>query len=161
VLLLPNLYGDVMSDLAAGLVGGLGVVPSGNIGADSAIFERCMDRAGYRGQGTGESHGAADEFHPDAESYWRAIRRRENREGADQCLQRGKHVTKTSAEAGTEEFTDAVIAALPKVEEANRQQRSDGRKPRNRRGSSLLIDESGSYARRWRGQRFGGFRRFR
>src|SRR3984893_6736054 len=39
VLLLPNLYGDVMSDLAAGLVGGLGVVPSGNIGAESAIFE--------------------------------------------------------------------------------------------------------------------------
>ena len=32
ILLLPNLYGDVMSDLAAGLVGGLGVVPSGNIG---------------------------------------------------------------------------------------------------------------------------------
>src|SRR5215467_10151712 len=39
VLLLPNLYGDVMSDLAAGLVGGLGVVPSGNIGDDCAMFE--------------------------------------------------------------------------------------------------------------------------
>jgi len=39
VLLLPNLYGDVMSDLAAGLVGGLGVVPSANIGDDCAMFE--------------------------------------------------------------------------------------------------------------------------
>jgi len=39
MLLLPNLYGDVMSDLAAGLVGGLGVVPSGNIGDDCAMFE--------------------------------------------------------------------------------------------------------------------------
>ena len=39
MLLLTNLYGDIMSDLAAGLVGGLGVVPSGNIGADTAIFE--------------------------------------------------------------------------------------------------------------------------
>src|SRR5438552_10337587 len=39
VLLLPNLYGDVMSDLAAGLVGGLGVVPSGNIGDQAAMFE--------------------------------------------------------------------------------------------------------------------------
>src|SRR5271157_2418321 len=39
MLLLPNLYGDVMSDLAAGLVGGLGVVPSGNIGEAAAIFE--------------------------------------------------------------------------------------------------------------------------
>lgn len=39
VLLMPNLYGDIMSDLAAGLVGGLGVVPSGNIGEKAAIFE--------------------------------------------------------------------------------------------------------------------------
>ena len=39
VLLLTNLYGDIMSDLAAGLVGGLGVVPSGNIGAEVAVFE--------------------------------------------------------------------------------------------------------------------------
>jgi isocitrate dehydrogenase (NAD+) len=39
VLVLPNLYGDVVSDLCAGLVGGLGVVPSGNIGAQGAIFE--------------------------------------------------------------------------------------------------------------------------
>ena len=39
MLLLTNLYGDIMSDLAAGLVGGLGVVPSGNIGHESAVFE--------------------------------------------------------------------------------------------------------------------------
>jgi isocitrate dehydrogenase (NAD+) len=39
MLLLTNLYGDIMSDLAAGLVGGLGVVPSGNIGEGVAIFE--------------------------------------------------------------------------------------------------------------------------
>jgi len=39
VLVAPNLYGDIISDLCAGLVGGLGVVPGGNIGADCAIFE--------------------------------------------------------------------------------------------------------------------------
>jgi len=39
MLLLTNLYGDIMSDLAAGLVGGLGVVPSGNMGETVAIFE--------------------------------------------------------------------------------------------------------------------------
>ncbi len=39
VLVLPNLYGDIVSDLCAGLVGGLGVVPGANIGHDSAIFE--------------------------------------------------------------------------------------------------------------------------
>ena len=39
VLVLPNLYGDILSDLAAGLVGGLGVAPGANIGAQGAIFE--------------------------------------------------------------------------------------------------------------------------
>ncbi len=39
VLLLPNLYGDIVSDLCAGLVGGLGVVPGANIGLDTAVFE--------------------------------------------------------------------------------------------------------------------------
>ena len=39
VLVLPNLYGDIISDVAAGLVGGLGVAPGANIGANGAIFE--------------------------------------------------------------------------------------------------------------------------
>ncbi|HEY7875940.1 MAG TPA: isocitrate/isopropylmalate dehydrogenase family protein [Actinomycetota bacterium] len=39
VLVLPNLYGDIVSDLGAGLVGGLGVAPGGNIGDDAAVFE--------------------------------------------------------------------------------------------------------------------------
>ncbi|VBB07544.1 isocitrate and isopropylmalate dehydrogenases signature [Lucifera butyrica] len=39
ILLAPNLYGDIISDLCAGLVGGLGVVPGANIGTDCAIFE--------------------------------------------------------------------------------------------------------------------------
>jgi isocitrate dehydrogenase (NAD+) len=39
VLVLPNLYGDIVSDLCAGLVGGLGVAPGANIGAEAAVFE--------------------------------------------------------------------------------------------------------------------------
>ena len=39
VLVLPNLYGDIVSDLCAGLVGGLGVVPGANIGTEAAMFE--------------------------------------------------------------------------------------------------------------------------
>ncbi|HEV2385939.1 MAG TPA: isocitrate/isopropylmalate family dehydrogenase [Candidatus Acidoferrales bacterium] len=39
VLLLTNLYGDILSDQAAGLVGGLGLVPSANLGRDAALFE--------------------------------------------------------------------------------------------------------------------------
>ena len=39
VMVLPNLYGDIVSDLCAGLVGGLGVAPGANIGTEAAIFE--------------------------------------------------------------------------------------------------------------------------
>ncbi|GAB6032457.1 Isocitrate dehydrogenase [NAD] subunit alpha, mitochondrial [Chamberlinius hualienensis] len=39
VLVMPNLYGDILSDLCAGLVGGLGITPSGNIGHNGALFE--------------------------------------------------------------------------------------------------------------------------
>ncbi|HEX9068670.1 MAG TPA: isocitrate/isopropylmalate dehydrogenase family protein [Ktedonobacterales bacterium] len=39
VLVLPNLYGDILSDLSAGLIGGLGVAPGANIGSDYAVFE--------------------------------------------------------------------------------------------------------------------------
>lgn len=39
VLVLPNLYGDILSDLAAGLVGGLGVAPGANLGPEGAVFE--------------------------------------------------------------------------------------------------------------------------
>jgi isocitrate dehydrogenase (NAD+) len=39
ILLMPNLYGDIVSDLAAGLVGGLGIVPGANMGDDHAVFE--------------------------------------------------------------------------------------------------------------------------
>src|SRR5437763_8811573 len=51
VLVLPNLYGDILSDLCAGLVGGLGVAPGANIGADSAVFEPTHGSAPkYKGQ---------------------------------------------------------------------------------------------------------------
>lgn len=39
VMVMPNLYGDIASDLGAGLIGGLGLTPSGNIGEDASVFE--------------------------------------------------------------------------------------------------------------------------
>jgi len=39
VMVMPNLYGDILSDLASGLIGGLGFLPSANIGKDVAMFE--------------------------------------------------------------------------------------------------------------------------
>jgi isocitrate dehydrogenase (NAD+) len=51
VLVLPNLYGDIISDLTAGLVGGLGVAPGANIGVDAAVFEATHGSAPkYKGQ---------------------------------------------------------------------------------------------------------------
>jgi isocitrate dehydrogenase (NAD+) len=51
VIVLPNLYGDILSDLCAGLVGGLGVAPGANIGKNGAIFEATHGSAPkYKGQ---------------------------------------------------------------------------------------------------------------
>ena len=51
VIVLPNLYGDILSDLCAGLVGGLGVAPGANIGEKIATFEACHGSAPkYKGQ---------------------------------------------------------------------------------------------------------------
>jgi isocitrate dehydrogenase (NAD+) len=51
ILVLPNLYGDILSDLAAGLVGGLGVAPGANIGPEGAVFEATHGSAPkYKGQ---------------------------------------------------------------------------------------------------------------
>jgi len=51
VLVLPNLYGDIMSDLCAGLIGGLGIAPGANIGKDMAVFEAVHGSAPkYKGQ---------------------------------------------------------------------------------------------------------------
>jgi isocitrate dehydrogenase (NAD+) len=51
VIVLPNLYGDIISDLCAGLVGGLGVAPGANIGQNGAIFEATHGSAPkYKGQ---------------------------------------------------------------------------------------------------------------
>jgi isocitrate dehydrogenase (NAD+) len=51
VLTLPNLYGDILSDLCAGLIGGLGIAPGANIGKDIAVFEAVHGSAPkYKGQ---------------------------------------------------------------------------------------------------------------
>jgi isocitrate dehydrogenase (NAD+) len=50
-MVLPNLYGDILSDLSAGLVGGLGVAPGMNVGPEGAVFEATHGSAPkYKGQ---------------------------------------------------------------------------------------------------------------
>src|ERR1700756_1947179 len=115
VLLLPNLYGDVMSDLAAGLVGGLGVVPSGNIGDHGAMFEAVHGTApDIDGKGLANPTALlmSSILMLDYLGERSAARRIET--ALETVYSQGKHTTKdVGGPAGTDEFTDAVIAALP------------------------------------------------
>ena len=114
VLVCPNLYGDIVSDLCAGLVGGLGLTPSANIGEAGAIFEpihgSAPDIAGQHKINPtaailsaslmlahlGEAEAAA--------SITRAV---------TTVIAAGKMLTQDmGGNASTEEFADAVIAAL-------------------------------------------------
>jgi len=115
MLLLPNLYGDVMSDLAAGLVGGLGVVPSGNIGDECAMFEAVHGTApDIAGKGLANPTALlmSGIMMLDHLSERPAARRIEA--ALERVYREGKHATRDlGGRATTQEFTDAVIAALP------------------------------------------------
>jgi isocitrate dehydrogenase (NAD+) len=117
VLLLPNLYGDVMSDLAAGLVGGLGVVPSGNIGAESAIFEAVHGTApDIAGKGLANPTALLMSSILMLNHLGEQAAAERIEKALIKVYKEGKHVTKdVGGKAGTQEFTDAVIAALPKA----------------------------------------------
>jgi isocitrate dehydrogenase (NAD+) len=117
VLLLPNLYGDVMSDLAAGLVGGLGVVGSANIGDRAAMFEAVHGTApDIAGKGLANPTALllSSILMLDHIGERAAARRIES--ALETVYREGKHTTKdVGGTARTTEFTDAVIAALPKA----------------------------------------------
>jgi isocitrate dehydrogenase (NAD+) len=117
VLLLPNLYGDVMSDLAAGLVGGLGVVPSGNIGDECAIFEAVHGTApDIAGKGLANPTALLMSSILMLEHLGEPAAAQRIEAALVKVYKEGKHVTRdVGGMAGTEEFTGAVIAALPKA----------------------------------------------
>jgi isocitrate dehydrogenase (NAD+) len=120
VLVLPNLYGDIVSDLAAGMIGGLGVAPGANIGDDYAVFEATHGSAPkYKGQ---------NKVNPTALllSGVMLLRHIDEREAADRVenaiaavIAEGKDVTydlKPSRDdpsaVGTSEYADAIIAKM-------------------------------------------------
>src|SRR5579864_3979929 len=114
MLLLPNLYGDVVSDLAAGLVGGLGVVPSANLGDDAALFEAV--------HGTAPDIAGKGLVNPTALllSAVMMLRHINEKDAAtriqnaiEAIYREGKQTTRDiGGSATTAEFTDAVIAKL-------------------------------------------------
>ena len=122
VFVLPNLYGDIVSDLCAGLVGGLGMAPGSNIGADCAIFEAT--------HGSAPDIAGQDIANPTAEILSAAMmldHLGENdaanriRAAVSATLDEGKQVTgdvrraqtgSVEGAVGTQAFADAVIAHL-------------------------------------------------
>ena len=114
VLLLPNLYGDVMSDLAAGLVGGLGVVPSGNIGDQAAMFEAVHGTApDIAGKGLANPTALLMSSIMMLDHLGERSAARRVASALEKIYREGKHTTQDiGGKAGTAEFTDAVIAAL-------------------------------------------------
>ena len=114
VLLLPNLYGDIVSDLAAGLVGGLGVVPGANLGEKHAVFEAVHGSAPDIA-GKGVANPTAMMFsavmmlahlgEPAAADRLRA--------GVEKVYADKRHLPPdVGGSATTAEFTDAVVAAM-------------------------------------------------
>jgi isocitrate dehydrogenase (NAD+) len=120
ILVLPNLYGDIISDVCAGLVGGLGVAPGANIGDHGAIFEAT--------HGSAPKYKGLNKVNPTAVilSGMLMLRYLGEEEAADRLeravsdvIREGKHVTydmkphrDDPTAVGTREMADAMIAKL-------------------------------------------------
>ena len=117
ILLLPNLYGDVMSDLAAGLVGGLGVVPSGNIGDECAMFEAVHGTApDIAGKGVANPTALLMSAILMLNHIGEVFTADRIEQALWEVYKEGKHLTRDlGGTANTQQFADAVIAALPRV----------------------------------------------
>jgi isocitrate dehydrogenase (NAD+) len=114
VLVLPNLYGDIVSDLAAGLVGGLGVAPGANIGEDGAVFEPVHGSAPkYAGQNKANPtalilSGALMLRH----LGYAEVGERVERAVRDVIAEGRATTSDLGGNAGTSQFADAVIERL-------------------------------------------------
>jgi isocitrate dehydrogenase (NAD+) len=114
VLVMPNLYGDIISDLAAGLVGGLGIVPSANIGDHHAVFEAVH---GTAPDIAGKSLANPTALMQSAVLMLAHIGERDAANRLQNAIQEvyaeGEHLTgDVGGKASTGEFTDAVVAKL-------------------------------------------------
>ncbi len=120
VLVMPNLYGDILSDLTAGMIGGLGVAPSANIGDNAAVFEAI--------HGSAPSHAGRNEANPTAMilsgvMLLRHLGEQDAAKAVDDAvasvIKAGERVTydlrpdrSRERAAGTTDMADAVIAEM-------------------------------------------------
>jgi isocitrate dehydrogenase (NAD+) len=114
VMVMPNLYGDIISDLCAGLIGGLGLTPSGNIGEDCSVYEAV--------HGTAPDIAGKNMANPtalllsasmmlDHMNFFDEAKR--IRESVKKVIGEGKYVTRDlGGNSGTKEYEKAVIDNL-------------------------------------------------
>lgn len=114
VLVMPNLYGDILSDMASGLIGGLGLVPGANVGENAAVFEAAHGSAPDIA-GTGKANPTAVIL----SSVMMLKHIGENEAAAriesavESVLKEGKILTcDLGGDASTSEFTDEIISKL-------------------------------------------------
>jgi isocitrate dehydrogenase (NAD+) len=114
MLLLENLYGDIVSDLCAGLVGGLGLVPGANLGDGVAIFEAVHGSApDIAGKGVANPTAMMLSAVLMLRHLGQIAAANRAEKAIHQVYQEGQHITgDVGGKASTEEFTSAVISAL-------------------------------------------------
>ncbi len=114
ILLLPNLYGDIVSDLAAGLVGGLGIVPGANMGETHAVFEAVHGSApDIAGQGKANPTALMLSATMLLTHLGENEAAHKLQTGIEAVYKEGKSLTgDVGGNASTEEFTEAVVKAI-------------------------------------------------
>jgi len=113
VLVLPNLYGDIVSDLAAGLVGGLGVAPGANVGDDAAVFEAVHGSApDIAGQGLANPTALIRSSILMLEHLGRTEVAERIHRALLVVFERGIRTRDLGGSASTDEFTDAIVAEV-------------------------------------------------
>jgi isocitrate dehydrogenase (NAD+) len=114
LLVLPNLYGDIVSDLTAGLVGGLGIVPGANLGEHHAIFEAVHGSApDIAGKGLANPTALMQSAALMLAHLGERDAAHRLQAAVEQVYAEGRHLTgDVGGKAGTVEFTDAVIEAI-------------------------------------------------
>ena len=114
LLVLPNLYGDIVSDLTAGLVGGLGIVPGANLGATHAVFEAVHGTApDIAGKGLANPTALMQSAVLMLDHLGEREAGSRLQKAIEAVYAEGDHCTRdVGGRASTSEFTDAVIAKL-------------------------------------------------
>jgi 3-isopropylmalate dehydrogenase len=113
VIVCPNLAGDVLSDLTAGLVGGLGLLPSANVGPERALFEPVHGTApDIAGRGIANPSAAILSAAMLLEYLGHDDAGANVREAVEATLESGPHTPDLGGDASTEDVTEAVVGRL-------------------------------------------------